>query len=148
MSNTPLYFIKKLTEHDLGIRNQQLYQRACWFSCQRDPILKFFQNINTNDMNEGEKRTFTYLYLLPNNFGHENFNLKVRRYGALVFEFAFNRFAERLQLLPNEVFVIEQSVTDHFEIKIMKTDHPNYDRTNTLLNNGRTQLCTTINPFE
>lgn len=151
MSNTPLYFIKKPTASDLGDRAGVLYQTACYFSLRGNPTREFYYTIRPEDLPQaaGDNKVFSFLYERPNNLQSANINLRVRLHrNALVFELAMSPFAREIGIEFGEIFVIEQKAQEQFAIKIMKTDHPNYDRTNILLDNGKTQLCTANNPFE
>ena len=150
MSNTPLYFIKKPTASDLGDRAGLLYQTACYFSLQGKPTREFYYTIKLEDLPQAadDRKIFSFLYERPNNLESVNINLRVRLHrGTFVFELAMSPFAREIGIEFGEIFVIEQKAPKQFAIKIMKTSHPNYERTNTLLNNGKTQLCTAINPF-
>jgi len=157
MSNTPLYFIKKLTEHDLGISNGKLFARNCWFSFQTDPTLNFYQNIKAENITENENITFTFSYKLPGGLGLKSINLKARRKdNTLVFVLTVNSLAEDMQLMPNDIFVIEQPSIEIFIVKILNINHPNYERINSMIgidDKGKIrkrpiQVCTKINPFE
>ena len=151
MSKTPLYFIKKLTASDLGDRAGVLYQTACYFSLKGKPTREFYFTIKPEDLPQAaeDKKIFSFLYDRPNNLESVNINLRVRLHrGTFVFELAMSPFAKEIGIEFGEIFVIEQKAPEQFAIKIMKTDHPNYERTNNSLNNGGVQLCTKINPFD
>jgi hypothetical protein len=157
MSNTPLYFIKKLTEHDLGISQGKLFSRNCWFSLQTDPTLNFYQSIESENITENENITFSFSYQLPNGLGIQRINLKARRKdNALVFVLTVNSLAEDMQLMPNDIFVIEQPSTEIYNIQILKNNHPNYERINRMIgfdDKGKirkrpVQICTNNNPFD
>jgi hypothetical protein len=150
MSNTPLYFIKKPTASDLGDRDGVLYQTACYFSLRGRPTREFYFTIRTEDLPQiaGDNKVFTFLYERPYNLNEVSIDLRVRLHrGSLVFELAMSPIAREIGIEFGEIFVIEQNVPEQFAIKIMKSDHPNYERTNLLLDNGKKQLCTPINPF-
>jgi len=151
MNNTPLYFIKKPTASDLGDRAGVLYQTACWFSLRKIPICEFYYTIRPENLPQvqGEKNDFSFSYELPYNLNSVIIKLKVRLHrGSLVFELAMSPFAKEIGIEFGEIFVIEQKAPEQFAIKIMKIDHPNYQRTITQLNNGGAQICTPINPFD
>jgi hypothetical protein len=157
MSNIPLYFIKKLTEHDLGISQGKLFARNCWFSLQTDPTLNFYQNIKAENITENENITFTYSYQLPGGLGLKSINLKARRKdNTLVFVLTVNSLAEDMQLVPNDILVIEQPSIEIFNVKILKINHPNYERINGMIgidDKGKIrkrpiQICTNNNPFD
>jgi len=157
MSKTPLYFIKKLSSHDLGEKDGEIYARNCWFSLQNAPTLKFFFNIDAGNITEVENVEYDYSFQMPNVLDPEIINLNVRRReNTLIFVLKVNSLARVMQLLPNEIFVIEQPSEEVFTIKIMKMDHPNYVRINDLLTikerniirNKPIQICTNINPFD
>lgn len=150
MSNTPLYFVKKPTASDLGERAGEFYKTACWFSLRKIPTCEFYYTIRPENLPQlqGEKNDFSFSYELPYNLNSVTITLKVRLHrGSLVFELAMSPVAKEIGIEFGEIFVIEQKAPEQFAIKIMKKDHPNYDRTNILLDNGKTQLCTPINPF-
>jgi hypothetical protein len=151
MSKTPFYFIKKPTASDLGDKDGVLYKTACYFSLKGRPTQEFYFTINPLDLPQAadDKKVFSFLYERPNNLVSVNINLRVRlKGGTFVFELAMSPFAKEIGIEFGEIFVIEQKAPEQFAIKIMKTNHPNYEMTNESLNNGNVQLCTRINPFD
>ena len=151
MSKTPLYFIKKPTASDLGDKAGVLYKTACYFSLKGKPTREFYFTIRPEDLPQAadNNKIFSFLYERPYNLESVNINLRVRlKGGAFVFELAMSPFAKEIGIEFGEIFVIEQKAPEQFAIKIMKIDHPNYQRTITQLNNGGAQICTPINPFD
>jgi hypothetical protein len=149
MTHFPLFFIKKLTAHDLGISKGVLFKRACYLSCQKEPIEKFFQNIQIGDLKEDDDALkFIYSYQLPYNLGLADITLSVRRYKSLVFELPIKKaLAEKLQLKPDEIMVIEQLESEKFTIKIVQPSDENYEAINNALQNGKIQLTTSVSPL-